>query len=137
MRLAIDAHTVSADLVGFPLRTHADFRKAYAFFHKKGISLVVISLGKKGLRASFEGTEYIVSSPKVREVNPVASGDALVAGIAYGLLKKVPIYESLRWGAAAGAANAAEWAVANSSRQKIRTLLAEVEIRQRTIKGKS
>ncbi len=122
-------------LLGFQLRSDSDFRRAYAAFREKGIFLVVISLGRKGFRASFDGIEYIVSTPKVREVNPVASGDALVAGIAYGMLKKLPIEETLRWGSAAGAANAAEWAVADCSKSSIKNLLGQVSIKKKTLRN--
>ena len=121
--------------LGFPLRSDPDFRRAYAAFHRKGISLVVISLGSKGFRASFEGIEYVVSAPKIREVNPIASGDALAAGIAYGMLKKLSIEETLRWGCATGAANAAEWAVANCSKNSIKKLLGQVCIKKKTLQN--
>jgi 1-phosphofructokinase family hexose kinase len=122
------------DLLGFRVRDDSDFRRAYAAFHEKGISLVVISLGDRGFRASFDGTEYIVPAPKVRTVNAVASGDALVAGIAYGMLRKLPIEEALRWGSAAGAANAAEWPVANCTKKSIAALLEKVNVKTRALK---
>jgi tagatose 6-phosphate kinase len=119
--------------LGFRLKTNSDFRKAYLIFHKKGIPFVVISLGKKGVRASFEGMEYILPAPKIREVNAVASGDALVAGVIYAMLKKMPIEESLRWGCAAGAANAAEWPVANASKRCIQRMLGKVVVKKRCL----
>lgn len=69
--------------------------------------LAVLSLGARGFLAAFEGKRYRVESPKVKSVNSVGSGDALVAGIIMGLLEKRPFEETLRLAAAAGAANAA------------------------------
>lgn len=123
-----------ASFIGFELKTDSDFRKAYSVFHQKGIPLVVISLGKKGIRASFDGMEYILPPVKIREVNAVASGDALVAGIVYAMLNKMPVEEALRWGCAAGAANASEWQVANASKIKIRQLLKHVQLKCRLLK---
>jgi tagatose 6-phosphate kinase len=114
--------------LGFRLSRDPDFRKAYRAFHSKGIELVVISLGRKGFRASFKGTEYVIQPPRIKEVNAVASGDALVAGIVHALLKGLPMATALRWGAAAGAANAAVWQVANSSKRDITKLLPGVKI---------
>jgi 1-phosphofructokinase family hexose kinase len=119
------------EFLGFELTRDSDFRKAYRAFRSKGIEFVVISLGRKGFRASFKGIEYVVQPPKIKEVNPVASGDALVAGIVHALLKGLPMATALRWGAAAGAANAAVWEVANSPKRDISKLLPGVKITER------
>jgi len=79
--------------------------------------------------------EYIVPPVKVREVNSVASGDALVAGMVYALLKKMPFEDGLRWGCAAGAANAAEWQVANASKESIERLVEKVIIEKRPLRA--
>ena len=77
-------------------------------FHKKGIELVVISLGKDGSIAGFNGKFYKVTVPKVNAVNPVGSGDSYVAGIALGLQKGFSIEDVLKYASACGTANAVE-----------------------------
>ena len=115
---------------GKPLRTAADYRAAFQHFHDKGIDLVVISLGRKGLRASFQGESFVVKPPIIREVMPVGSGDCLIAGIVYGLTRKLPIEECLRWGTAAGCANAAVWPIADLSKKEVERYLPLVSIRK-------
>ncbi len=115
---------------GKPLRTVADYRVAFEHFHSKGIELVVISLGAKGLRASYRGQTFVVKPPSIKEVMPVGSGDCLIAGIVYGLTKNLPIEECLRWGTAAGCANAAVWPIANLSKKEVERYLPLVSVRK-------
>jgi fructose-1-phosphate kinase PfkB-like protein len=53
-----------------------------------------------GVRAS------TFSPPPVQTKNPIGSGDAMMAGIAVGLVRGQSILEAVRFGAACGAANA-------------------------------
>ncbi len=115
---------------GKPLRTSADYRAAFKFFHDKGIELVVITLGKKGLRASFRGETFVVKPPKIKEIMPVGSGDCLIAGIVYGLTRNLPMEECLRWGAAAGCANAAVWPIADLTKRQVEHYLPLISIRE-------
>lgn len=46
-------------------------------------------------------------APKVQTVNPVGSGDSLLAGYLYAALRGLPDGEALKFANAAGAANAA------------------------------
>jgi len=116
---------------GKPLRTAADYEEAFRHFHSRGIDLVVISLGKRGLRASFKGETFVVKPPSIAEIMPVGSGDCLIAGIVYGLTRNLPVEECLRWGAAAGCANAAVWPIADLSRKEVERYLPRVAIRRR------
>jgi len=115
---------------GKPLRTDADYCAAFKFFHEKGIDLVVITLGRKGLRASFRGETFVVRPPKIKEIMPVGSGDCLIAGIVYGLTRNLPMEECLRWGAAAGCANAAVWPIADLSKTDVQRYLPLISVRR-------
>ncbi len=115
---------------GKPLRTASDYLAAFEHFHSKGIELVVISLGEKGLRASFEGETFLVKPPRIKEIMAVGSGDCLIAGIVYGLTRNLPVEECLRWGAAAGCANAAVWPIAALSKKEVERYLPLVSIRR-------
>ncbi|NQT84557.1 1-phosphofructokinase family hexose kinase [bacterium] len=115
---------------GKPLRRAADYLAAFQHFHDKGIEFVVISLGEKGLRASFKGETFVVKPPVVKEIMPVGSGDCLIAGIVYGLTRNFPVEECLRWGVAAGCANAAVWPIADLSRKQVERYIPLVSIRK-------
>jgi 1-phosphofructokinase len=115
---------------GRPLRTAEDFRGAFKCFHGKGVELVVITLGEKGVRASFKGESFTIKPPRIKEIMPVGSGDCLIAGIVYGLTKKLPMEECLRWGTAAGCANAAVWPIADLSKKQVEEFLPLISIRR-------
>ena len=113
---------------GKPLRTAADFRAAFRHFHDKGIDLVVITLGKEGVRASFKGETFVLKPPRIKEVMPVGSGDCLIAGIVYGLTQNLPIEDCLRWGTAAGCANAAVWPIADLKKSEVEQYLPLISV---------
>jgi 1-phosphofructokinase family hexose kinase len=71
-----------------------------------GATRVVISHGAKPARA-FDGRErWAVHPPRVAAVNPIGSGDAMLAGIIAGMVRGENLREALRLGVACGAANA-------------------------------
>lgn len=73
---------------------------------KLGIELVIISLGKQGAVACYEGCIYDASSPQCETVSTIGSGDSLIAGVVCGLEQSLPIEQCLALGCAAGAATA-------------------------------
>lgn len=71
-----------------------------------GAERVVISHGAKAVLA-FDGRErWSVQPPRVKALNPIGSGDSMLAGIIVGLLKGQSLKEVVRFGVACGAANA-------------------------------
>jgi tagatose 6-phosphate kinase len=75
-------------------------------WHAAGISLVVVSLGSEGAFVSDRGQFYQVIPPSVQVVNPVGSGDSLVAGMTAGLYLQLGMEETLILATAAAVANA-------------------------------
>jgi len=66
----------------------------------------VLSLADQGaLLSDLEGT-ILAKSPAVQEQNPIGAGDALVAGLVWGLQQGFNRVEILRWGVSFGAAAA-------------------------------
>jgi tagatose 6-phosphate kinase len=73
---------------------------------KLGAEFVVITHGAKPVMA-FKGRErWRVRPPRVKAVNPIGSGDAMLAGMVVGLDTQQPLDEVVRIGVACGAANA-------------------------------
>jgi len=74
-------------------------------FHGRGISVVLLSLGARGAVASAGQEIWCARPPRVRAVNEVGCGDALLAGFiqAHGGGKSLP--EALRQAVACGTAN--------------------------------
>lgn len=73
-----------------------------------GVEWIVVSLGKDGALAKYRDSFYRVTIPTIKTVNPVGSGDATIAGFAYGLSQKMSVTELLKLCMAAGMANAQE-----------------------------
>ena len=78
--------------------------KIYQLF-KKGISWVIVTDGKERFLAGASGKVFLVTPPKIKVINGVGSGDAMLAGIAYGISKGLCPEETLKLGSAAGAAS--------------------------------
>lgn len=118
----------AAELLGFPLNNDSDRWRAIDQFHARGVQLVVLSLGAEGLLIS-DGVERLrVTPPAIREVNAVGSGDALVGGIATGLLRGWPLEQTAAWGAAAGTANAMQWDIGRVTLAEVERIAAQVAI---------
>lgn len=120
----------SEELVGFALQTEDAKWRAIEWFHEKGISLVVLSLGKDGALVSRAGERLEAIPPEIKEVNPVGSGDALVAGFAIGLLEGMPLEEMARLACAAGTANALSWDIGHFTKEQVETVARQVTIRR-------
>lgn len=116
------------ELFGETIRSDADILGAIVKYHDLGIRLVVISMGSRGAFASLDGRALKCTPPKIKEVNPVGSGDALVAGFAIGLMEKMDLEEMCRLGVGAGTANAASWGIGHCSREEIQRYAAQVNI---------
>lgn len=117
--------------VDFPLDSAQAYWKAIDIFHEKGVELVVLSLGKDGALVSRGDERFHAMPPKIKEVNPVGSGDALVAGFAIGLMEKTPLVETAKLAIAAGAANAMSWDIGHFALQEVESLVPEVRIIRR------
>ena len=118
------------ELFGYSLETDDAKWQAIAQFHAKGIELVALSLGERGAFVSRGEDKFQVVPPKIDEVNPVGSGDALVAGFAIGLLEDMPLRDMAILGCAAGAANAMSWAIGHFTKEQVERLTDHVEVRE-------
>jgi len=101
---------------------------AVDWFHSKGIPLVVLSLGAEGALVSFEDTQFHIQPPAIKEVNPVGSGDALVAGFALGITQGMDLESTARQAIAMGAANAMSWDIGAFTKAEVDALLPQVQI---------
>ncbi len=72
---------------------------------KKGVSIVVISLGERGALLVSEEKVLKAHPVEVKAVNTIGSGDSMVAGISLGLAEELPLEECFRLGCACAASN--------------------------------
>lgn len=118
----------AAQYLGHPLDSDGALADAMDTFHARGVRLVVISLGEDGLAVSRDGHRLRARAPQIQEVNPVGSGDSLVAAFAVGLQEDWPLEQMARWGVAAGTANAMSWDIGHFTLAEVAALVAKVQV---------
>lgn len=115
-------------LVGLPIDSREKQWQTMDWLHDKGVELVVLSLGAEGALVVSGQACFHVVPPVIQEVNPVGSGDALVAGFALGLTEGMPLDAAARLGVAMGTANAMSWDIGTFTREEVKVLLPQVQI---------
>lgn len=118
------------EALGCSIKTDAERMQAIDAFHRRGIELVVLSLGKEGALIS-NGTErFQAMPPPIEEVNAVGSGDALVGGFAVGLYRGLSLEETAALGVAAGCVNAMSWDIGHYRQGDVEELKPRVKIKK-------
>lgn len=102
--LKINAHELG-EALGTSIDTPDAARQAAAQVCVRGPKAVIVTLGKDGAVAVDREGAWWARPPHVELISPVASGDALLAGVATGLLNRQSLAEALCLGVACGAAN--------------------------------
>jgi tagatose 6-phosphate kinase len=98
---------------------------------RHGIKMVLTSLGKQGaIAVTADAGNWWVRPPQGDTVSDVGSGDALVAGFVHASLKRSSLQERLRWGVAAGTANAAAFGAGACTKDDIEKLVPGVQVQQ-------
>ena len=115
-------------ILGQQFESKSDVARAALTLAERGIELVVISLGKQGAIACYEGIIYDVVPPTIKAASTIGSGDSMIAGLLYGLDQGMPIDEALRMGCAAGAATAMSSGTDIGTKQNIDKLVSDVKI---------
>lgn len=93
----------AARLTGIAVEDDAGVRAAAEALRAQGASVVVMTLGARGVYALGPEGELRVPTFPVKAVDTTAAGDAFSGGLAYGLASGLTLSEALRWGCAAGA----------------------------------
>jgi 1-phosphofructokinase family hexose kinase len=98
---------------------------------RMGVSVVVISLGRQGAILVDGKVCALANPPAVQEINPIGAGDALVAGLVWGLNQEMSLVEALRWAVASGAAAASLPGTGVGSLEQICQLEKEINLTSR------
>lgn len=117
-------------LCGLDLVTPEDISVAARQLVKRGIELVVVSMGRRGAVAATMDECWHALPPDVIAVSTVGSGDSMVAGICSALASDKPLCEALALGSAAGAATAMSSGVEMGRKDDVARLLAGVTLRR-------
>ncbi|NLC56052.1 MAG: 1-phosphofructokinase [Armatimonadetes bacterium] len=117
-----------AELMGTEVDSIDDAATGARALLQSGVATVVVSLGAEGAVLA-HGTELLYAEPPPIElVSTVGSGDCLVSGLALGMVRGLPPEMLLRWGVAAGTANAAVLGPGLCTRAEIEALVAKVKV---------
>ncbi|MBU5268098.1 hexose kinase [Virgibacillus proomii] len=97
-----------ADLLGERNLSVDSIRQALQSPIFKGITWVVVTLGEAGALVRYKDNVYRVHSPQVQAINPVGSGDSVIAGFASGISRKLDGTDLIKFGLAMGVLNVME-----------------------------
>ena len=95
-----------ADLAGKDLDKLADFADAATEVSTRYQTVIVVSLGAGGAIAANRQEVLHVRPPQLTIKSAVGSGDCMLAGITYGLTHSFSFANAIKYGVAAGTANA-------------------------------
>lgn len=95
-----------------------------------GVEVPLISMGGKGALALVDGAYYRFTGPKVEVVNSVGSGDSMVAGIAVGIARNMPLLEAISLGMAAGISNTQFPGTGFVSAQMVNDYLSQIQVKE-------
>ncbi len=134
VRLAKPNAAEAAELIGRPINTVNQAISSIDKIHAIGAQQVAISMGKAG--AVYSDGEHIwkAAAPEIEEQNPIGAGDAMLAGLVWGLTKAFDGGEVLRWGVACGAAGASLGGTAMGSLDLVKHMAARVHIEKAKLK---
>jgi tagatose 6-phosphate kinase len=93
-------------------------------------TLVVISIGAEGAIAANRDQVWQVRPPLVTIKSAVGSGDSTLAGITYGLTHGFAFEDAVKYGVAAGTANALTVGAGHFSVSDFESVLAQVTVEQ-------
>jgi len=119
-----------AGLAGQPLSSRAAVTAAARELRATGPGAVVATLGADGLLAVTEDGSWAAVPPAAVAGNATGAGDAVAAGLAYGLAAGLPWDERLRRATALGTAVAATHVAGEFDPDGYQQLLAGVSVRR-------
>jgi fructose-1-phosphate kinase PfkB-like protein len=96
--------------------------------YSRGIKQVYLTDGDKNYYASNFDFHYKVSVPNLEGIDSTGSGDAFVAGIAFGWHNNLVFEEQIKFATALGAVNAKMIDVCNVPEDEARKLIGSVEV---------
>lgn len=115
-------------LVGLVITNENDIIRAVKPILKAECQVVVVSLGEEGALVFYENFIYRVIIPKIKAINPVGSGDSMIAGFAVSLVKNYEFKDMLKFATACGVANAMELETGKVSIDNIKRVISQISV---------
>ena len=107
-----------------------DLTDMLKIIHTNGIPLIIISAGENTSIFSSGEKVLCVNPPKIKEANPIGAGDAMLAGVLYGLYNGLDYSTSFAWGIAAGSAAAGKTGTSMPTKHEVESLKEKIEIKE-------
>lgn len=113
-------------LTGITVTDNATAQQAANALHRKGIEIVLITLGAKGVWLSQNGRGELISGFAVEPVDTTAAGDTFNGALVTGLLEDMPLESAIKFAHAAAAISVTRFGAQTSipNRQEVEVFLA-------------
>jgi len=117
-------------LTGLSGKSMQDRLNMLTSIHTSGIALILISAGKEASIFSDGANTWVAHPPVIEEANPTGAGDAMLAGLLYGLVNGLPRSDSFAWGLAAGSAAASKTGTRMPSMEAVTSLKETITVQE-------
>ncbi|MEX2514150.1 MAG: ribokinase [Cyclobacteriaceae bacterium] len=87
----------AAQLTGVQVKDEKSAALAAGFFHRKGVPVVVITLGASGAYLSSDSFNGIIPTPRVKAVDTTAAGDTFNGALAVGISMDMDLVEAVKF----------------------------------------
>lgn len=115
-------------LVSMELKEINEIIHAAQKIHGKGVGIVLVSMGAKGILLISETDRYVASPPDVKVKNTIGAGDSAVAGFVYGLTGGRSLKDALIYAVAAGTATTLRPGTALCRKEDFLKLVPQIKI---------
>jgi 6-phosphofructokinase 2 len=95
---------------------------------EKGIGIVLVSMGARGILLAGDKERYLASPPEVTVKNTIGARDSAVAGFVYGLATNKDLKEALIYAVAAGTATTLQSGTALCQKEDFLKLVPEITL---------
>jgi len=120
----------ASELVGSVAGSNSQLQHIAAAIHNMGVEKIAISAGK-GMALFSNGEKcWQVFPPQIEEANPIGAGDAMLAGIVFGLEAGNTDDKAFAWGIASGAAAAHLPGTGMPSRSEVESFLSKIKVKE-------
>lgn len=115
---------------GLDMRAAAHQQQALRLLAESGATHIFVTDAERPVHLLAKGIHYLAVPPAITCVNPLGSGDALVAAFLYGWLRQMPEEELLCFAIAAGSVNASNALPGYANLEEIIALAPRVRLKR-------
>jgi tagatose 6-phosphate kinase len=123
------------DLLGTDVQEESDIYRSLQDEMFDGIDWVVVTLGAEGAIVKHRHEMYRVQKPKIDAINPVGSGDSVIAGFAAGINQSLNNKDLIKYGLAMGTLNAMEEKTGCINKEKIDWCIESIIVEEIAIRS--